>query len=53
MGPSDFKAPISDLLSTVLDWRTSIVRQGQQFGKARAIRGEGRGGGLDASRLTP
>lgn len=37
MQSSDVKALIFDVFGTVVDWRTSIIRQGQEFGKANGI----------------
>ena len=37
MDSSDVKALIFDVFGTVVDWRTSIARQGKQFGKAHGI----------------
>jgi len=37
MEASDVKALIFDVFGTVVDWRTSIIRQGQQLGKANGI----------------
>ena len=37
MNAPDVKALIFDVFGTVVDWRTSIIRQGQQFGKANGI----------------
>ena len=33
MDVSDVKALIFDVFGTVVDWRSSIIKHGQQFGK--------------------
>ena len=37
MESSNVKALIFDVFGTVVDWRTSIIRQGKQFGKANGV----------------
>ncbi len=37
MDTSDIKALIFDVFGTVVDWRTSIIRQGEQFGQANGV----------------
>ena len=37
MDTSDIKALIFDVFGTVVDWRTSIIRQGEQFGQANSV----------------
>ena len=37
MDSSNVKALIFDVFGTVVDWRTSIIRQGKQFGKANGV----------------
>ena len=40
MDASDVKALIFDVFGTVVDWRTSITKQGQQFGKDYGVKAD-------------
>jgi 2-haloacid dehalogenase len=40
MDSSNVKALIFDVFGTVVDWRTSITRQGQEFGKANGLKAD-------------
>jgi len=40
MDSSDVKALIFDVFGTVVDWRTSITRQGREFGKANGLKAD-------------
>ena len=40
MDSSGVKALIFDVFGTVVDWRTSITRQGQEFGKANGLKAD-------------
>ena len=40
MDSSNVKALIFDVFGTVVDWRTSIIRQGKQFGKDQGVKAD-------------
>ena len=40
MYSSDVKALVFDVFGTVVDWRTSITRQGKEFGKANGVKAD-------------
>ena len=40
MDSSDVKALVFDVFGTVVDWRTSITRQGNEFGKANGVKAD-------------
>ena len=39
-GPADVRALAFDVFGTVVDWRTSIIREGQQLGRAKGVKAD-------------